>query len=154
MSIPIFRYVRVAETEKTLGMVSQVSTIRAVTLLEKTAHMPITVVFVSVINWRIKEGEMKTVEFNLAVWKAHVAGKPIGQSFVDGTYLCSELKDCSGTYVLAQEVDERIKALEDALKKITALNPEDTYDGCNEWGEAECFTKAQKIATKALEVKL
>jgi len=38
-----------------------------------------------------------------------------------------------------------------ALRKIWRLNPADTSEGCNEWGEALCFQLAQDIAYKALE---
>jgi len=50
------------------------------------------------------------------------------------------------------EANARIMAaapeLLEALEKIAALNPEEDSDsGYNEWGEAECFNKAQAIAT-------
>jgi hypothetical protein len=39
----------------------------------------------------------------------------------------------------------------DALERIAALDPEtDSEDGMNEWGEADCFGKAQEIAKQAL----
>lgn len=37
-----------------------------------------------------------------------------------------------------------------ALKKIRRLNPADTEEGYNEWGEAYCFQRAQDIAGEAL----
>jgi len=38
-----------------------------------------------------------------------------------------------------------------ALEAIATLDPKhDSEDGYNEWGEAECFTKAQVIAQAAL----
>jgi len=40
-----------------------------------------------------------------------------------------------------------------ALKKIRRLNPADTEDGYNEWGEAKCFLTAQAIAGEALTGK-
>jgi hypothetical protein len=43
------------------------------------------------------------------------------------------------------------RGLQAALNKIAALNPEtDSSEGCNEWGEADCFNKAQDIARGAL----
>jgi hypothetical protein len=44
--------------------------------------------------------------------------------------------------------------LQTALQAILALHPADTDEGYNEWGEAECFCKARRIALdtmKALE---
>jgi len=38
-----------------------------------------------------------------------------------------------------------------ALRKIQRLNPADTQEGLNEWGEAYCFERAQVIADEALE---
>ena len=37
-----------------------------------------------------------------------------------------------------------------ALKKIRRLNPADSPEGYNEWGEAYCFQRAQDIAGEAL----
>jgi hypothetical protein len=40
----------------------------------------------------------------------------------------------------------------DALTQIAALDAaKDSEEGWNEWGEAECFHKAQEIARKALK---
>lgn len=36
--------------------------------------------------------------------------------------------------------------MQQALKDILALNPADTEEGYNEWGEAECFVRARRIA--------
>lgn len=44
--------------------------------------------------------------------------------------------------------------LQTALQAILALDPAETDEGYNEWGEAECFCKARRIALdtmKALE---
>lgn len=50
-------------------------------------------------------------------------------------------------------MEERIKQLEAALQKIANLNPgEDSDEGYNEWGEADCFRQAQNIAEAALKV--
>jgi hypothetical protein len=39
-----------------------------------------------------------------------------------------------------------------ALERIVALNPADDSDeGYNEWGEADCFNKSQEIARKVLD---
>lgn len=39
-----------------------------------------------------------------------------------------------------------------ALERITSLNPsEDSEEGYNEWGEADCFRQAQRIADEALK---
>jgi hypothetical protein len=37
-----------------------------------------------------------------------------------------------------------------ALDAIRALHPSDTEEGYNEWGEAECFHRAQRIAFDTL----
>lgn len=37
-----------------------------------------------------------------------------------------------------------------ALKKIRRLNPADSPEGYNEWGEAYCFNQAQDIVSEAL----
>lgn len=42
------------------------------------------------------------------------------------------------------------KALREALTKISDLDPADTSDGFNEWGEAWCFNASQRIANDAL----
>ncbi|HZF98289.1 MAG TPA: hypothetical protein VEY92_08615 [Pseudoxanthomonas sp.] len=45
----------------------------------------------------------------------------------------------------------QIDLLIEALTEIAALDPrEDSLEGFNEWGEAECFEKAQSIARAAL----
>lgn len=41
--------------------------------------------------------------------------------------------------------------LQEALRAILALNPADTDEGYNEWGEAECFCKAQRIALDTMK---
>lgn len=44
-----------------------------------------------------------------------------------------------------------VAELIEAHKRIAALDPEtDSKDGFNEWGEAECFGKAQEISRAAL----
>jgi hypothetical protein len=51
----------------------------------------------------------------------------------------------------AQALADMAPALLDALEQIAALHPDkDSDEGYNEWGEAECFRKAQRIANKAL----
>ncbi len=48
---------------------------------------------------------------------------------------------------LAREVE----ALRGALTKIAELHPDnDSDEGCNEWGEADCFVKAQRVARAAI----
>lgn len=37
-----------------------------------------------------------------------------------------------------------------ALKKIRRLNPADSPEGYNEWGEAYCFQRAKDLASEAL----
>lgn len=45
-------------------------------------------------------------------------------------------------------------AVRAALERIAALHPDtDSSEGMNEWGEAECFSKAQQIADAALAGK-
>ena len=41
--------------------------------------------------------------------------------------------------------------MQKALEEILALNPGDTDEGYNEWGEAECFSRAKSIAFKTFE---
>lgn len=48
-------------------------------------------------------------------------------------------------------VVDDVAAVRAALLKIAALNPEDdSEEGFNEWGEADCFNKAQAIAREAV----
>lgn len=51
--------------------------------------------------------------------------------------------------VLGKVVRERSRYRK-ALKKIRRLNPADSPEGYNEWGEAYCFQRAQDIAGEAL----
>jgi hypothetical protein len=47
--------------------------------------------------------------------------------------------------------EAEVGRLREALEKISNLDPEnDSDEGFNEWGEAECFYKAQLIARAAL----
>jgi len=46
---------------------------------------------------------------------------------------------------------DAIRDLIIALQAIEELNPENTSAGYNEWGEADCFKQAQKIAKDALD---
>ena len=41
--------------------------------------------------------------------------------------------------------------MQKALQEILALHPSNTDEGYNEWGEAECFVKARRIALNTLE---
>lgn len=46
---------------------------------------------------------------------------------------------------------EMVDRLMEALRTITTLDPDkDSTEGFNEWGEADCFNKAQTIARAAL----
>jgi hypothetical protein len=46
---------------------------------------------------------------------------------------------------------ELVEKLKTALEKIATLNPSnDSTEGYNEWGEADCFNQAQAIAWDAL----
>lgn len=46
----------------------------------------------------------------------------------------------------------RCASLESALREIAALDPNtDSVEGFNEWGEADCFRKAQDRARAALK---
>lgn len=49
-----------------------------------------------------------------------------------------------------QELRVRGAELEGALRQIAGLDPEDSSEGRNEWGEAEMFEKAQEIAREEL----
>lgn len=51
--------------------------------------------------------------------------------------------------ILGKVVRERSRYRK-ALKKIRRLNPADSPEGYNEWGEAYCFQRAQDIAGEAL----
>ncbi len=52
------------------------------------------------------------------------------------------------------EATEEIERLRAALQDIVALDPGlHSAEGDNEWGEADCFGKAQGIAKEALERK-
>lgn len=59
---------------------------------------------------------------------------------------------------LSQQIDlqgKQLVAMRDALIKITELDPEkDSTEGYNEWGEVECFIKAQKLAREVLAGKI
>jgi hypothetical protein len=66
-----------------------------------------------------------------------------------------ELKESQ--WLTKQAVDElqaekaKRERLEQALKTIAGLDPSvDSDEGWNEWGESDCFKKAQIIARKAL----
>jgi ribosomal protein L16 Arg81 hydroxylase len=49
---------------------------------------------------------------------------------------------------------KQFETLRKALNKIANLDPKfDSDEGFNEWGEADCFIKAQKIALAATEPK-
>ena len=49
---------------------------------------------------------------------------------------------------------EQFETLRKALNKIAKLDPKfDSDEGFNEWGEADCFRKAQKIAIAATKPK-
>lgn len=73
---------------------------------------------------------------------------------------CSDSDNCCSAFDLddkrltgrnsyASLVEQNAK-LRAALEKIKQLDPSDTYSGFNEWGEAECFRKAQEVAEAAL----
>lgn len=52
-------------------------------------------------------------------------------------------------YVMGARSTE--SALRAAMEFITALDPtRDSFDGLNEWGQAECFYLAQEMAKNAL----
>jgi len=48
------------------------------------------------------------------------------------------------------KVKRERKRYQKALKKIRRLNPADSPEGYNEWGEAYCFQRAQDLASEAL----
>lgn len=51
----------------------------------------------------------------------------------------------------SQQAQDEIERLRAALKSIAELHPDkDSDEGFNEWGEADCFRKAQTIAGAAL----
>jgi hypothetical protein len=64
--------------------------------------------------------------------------------------------DCDALmHEAADELDRLFaenEALRKALDRIAALDPSvDSDQGWNEWGEADCFDKAQEIAKAALK---
>jgi hypothetical protein len=55
----------------------------------------------------------------------------------------------------AEGAEAEVEWLTAALEQIAKLDPgKDSTEGCNEWGEADCFTQAQKIARESLGLKL
>ena len=53
---------------------------------------------------------------------------------------------------MSKHTPEPWEDLLEALQKIADLDPEeDSSEGYNEWGEAECFNIAQKIADAAIK---
>jgi hypothetical protein len=48
---------------------------------------------------------------------------------------------------------ERAERAEAALQRIALLDPADTDEGFNEWGEAACYVEAKDIADAALAAK-
>ena len=54
---------------------------------------------------------------------------------------------------LIEDIKNELDKYKTALKSISRLNPtEDTEDGVwDEWGEAECFNMAQRIAREAID---
>ena len=66
--------------------------------------------------------------------------------------LCQWLRDnSSGIYRPSAEAAAKLDRLFTTLLVIAAMNPEvDSAEGFNEWGEAECFNKAQALARDAL----
>ena len=60
-------------------------------------------------------------------------------------------KELSDPGRLKAALRAEIERLREVLAKITALDPDvDSEEGMNEWGEADCFNKAQQIARAAL----
>jgi len=52
------------------------------------------------------------------------------------------------------EIEQEIHRMKNALQRIANLDPNyDSREGYNEWGEADCFNQAQKIAEEALNEK-
>lgn len=52
---------------------------------------------------------------------------------------------------LTRDLEQENAALRKALTEAAFLNPSvDSVEGYNEWGEADCFNKAQGIACAAL----
>ena len=65
------------------------------------------------------------------------------------------LKDAFALGQAREEIDNlkiELSRYKRALKEIAALHPaEDSEEGYNEWGEADCFRQAQALADKALK---
>jgi len=54
--------------------------------------------------------------------------------------------------LMIASLNSDIANLKEALEKIATLNPSnDSTEGYNEWGEADCFNQAQAIAWDALK---
>lgn len=62
-----------------------------------------------------------------------------------------QAKCCEASNNRIQHLESLLREAREALEKISNLDPEkDTTEGYNEWGQADCFMKAQDIADKAL----
>jgi len=60
---------------------------------------------------------------------------------------------CSRLHKKLQPLEAEIERLRAALQRIAELHPEtDSEEGNNEWGEADCFNQAQKLAHDAISV--
>lgn len=58
----------------------------------------------------------------------------------------------AGVALRIRETEAAVAKLIEVLRDIAALDPAtDSNAGFNEWGEAECFNKAQEISRAALE---
>ena len=59
----------------------------------------------------------------------------------------------SNAEALIKALQQQVATLRAGLENIKDLDPSvDSEEGHNEWGEAECFTIAQKMARQALEL--
>ena len=69
---------------------------------------------------------------------------------LDGCAVCEEVARLERDLAAAIERAERAEA---ALQRIALLDPSDTDEGYNEWGEAACYVEAKDIADAALAAK-
>ena len=61
-------------------------------------------------------------------------------------------KNHGAALLMIAALNREIANKTDALQKIADLDPsEDSEEGYNEWGEADCFNQAKKIANEALK---
>lgn len=68
-----------------------------------------------------------------------------------GSRVVVEASALESLKAMAQRLQQERDLLGSALAGIISLDPEfDSDEGCNEWGEADCFRQAKELAKDAL----